>query len=970
MAEKLREHLRNKSQEHLHLKLLQSQWSFDEELIPKALQNVAAIFPHYSRHDASHSRQILINIERLLGDTLTSLTATDTWLLLEAAYWHDIGMVVTANDIVTDMQTVEFKHYVSEIASQRGHELQVFAQTFSSMDPRDCFSSAETPQQAYENYRQFLAGWYRIRHSGQVAEIIDDPWEKTGIASPRNELVPKRLFRLLGQICRSHGSSFGSTLESLPFCETGMATEDCHPRFVACLLRLGDLFDLDDNRFCPVMLRIAGIIPASTQAHIDKHLAITHFRLDPDRVEITAICKNYEAYEATDQWFRWIEDELRNQMTHWKDIVPNRLFGLLPTLGRLEVNLAPPHEILDPGQRPRFGVDPEQTIELLQGAGLYRDKWQSLRELLQNAIDATLIRIWLTHAENPDSNGKDIDWQNPLSPEVKRIFNLYPLEVRVFRLSKAESSRVSWQLDIRDKGIGISKQDLTFLRSVGSSCKNAERRLIIDRMPDWMRPSGAFGIGLQSAFLIADEVNFETISLLSGDSLKITMTSPLGLRRGIIYIQSHKKPPGRESGTLLSLVVESEAIPKQVTIKHEDSFVASILAEFDPVRMADIPYETAMMVDEIIKFSALSPLSIDLNFDGQFLELRKLDLRFDSSTKYFHAETGVMLVNHAFGSYERGRSSTIAFRGQRIDKYHPRVPFIIFLADILAEPAEKTLTINRNDIKEKVRRHIDQLLVDTITGYLGSKNCQALSPEEEHAASAFLLWYQRETARKDLENKWKNLMISETGLSITEMCKKNEFKLYLTGQQRTSIEKGLEDSWIVESHQALSPRYELLLKNWSDEKGFVQHELAADGNHSILHFSKETLPPFGDAYLKKRLLDQAKREYGMVGGRYSMPAWGKYEILSTDVVQLSWCFSLSDYHHYQNVFILPFFFAYRDKRVTTDGFDELCTWVMRHKLSHEVKISDIRAAYEEFINWVDYKVMAESVEWKTLRGIH
>lgn len=394
MAEKLIKHLRLKSEEHSHLRLLQAQWNFDEELIPKALQSVAAIFPHYSRHDASHSRQILINIERLLGDKVTTLSATDTWLLLEAAYWHDIGMIVTSTDIEVDLNCIEFQQYVNQIASQNGHELQDFAKNFSTLDPTTCFSGAETPHQAVERYRQLLAGWYRVRHPLRAADIVNDPWEKAGIASPRNELVPRRLFRLLGQICGLHGSNFDAIMESLPFCETGMATEDCHPRFVACLLRLGDLFDLDDNRFCPVMLRVAGEIPPSSQAHIDKHISIRHFRLDPDRVEITAVCEKYEGYEATDQWFRWIEDELRNQMSHWKDIVPNREFGLLPTLGNLEVNLAPPREILDPGLRPRFGVDPQQTIELLQGAGLYSNRWQGLRELLQNAVDATLMRIW------------------------------------------------------------------------------------------------------------------------------------------------------------------------------------------------------------------------------------------------------------------------------------------------------------------------------------------------------------------------------------------------------------------------------------------------------------------------------------------------------------------------------------------------------------------------------------------------
>lgn len=94
MADLLIRHLNEKGQEHSSLAMLVNQWGFDQQLIPKALQNVGSLFPHYSRHDESHSKQILVNIERLLADNLSLLTATDTWLLLEAAYWHDIGMVI------------------------------------------------------------------------------------------------------------------------------------------------------------------------------------------------------------------------------------------------------------------------------------------------------------------------------------------------------------------------------------------------------------------------------------------------------------------------------------------------------------------------------------------------------------------------------------------------------------------------------------------------------------------------------------------------------------------------------------------------------------------------------------------------------------------------------------------------------------------------------------------------------------
>jgi len=83
MATQLIKHLNTCAVNDHVYKPLEAQWSFDEKLIAKALQNVGRYFPHYSRHDESHSRQILVHIERLLGpDNIAKLTATDTWLLL------------------------------------------------------------------------------------------------------------------------------------------------------------------------------------------------------------------------------------------------------------------------------------------------------------------------------------------------------------------------------------------------------------------------------------------------------------------------------------------------------------------------------------------------------------------------------------------------------------------------------------------------------------------------------------------------------------------------------------------------------------------------------------------------------------------------------------------------------------------------------------------------------------------------
>ena len=78
---------------------LWAQWTFDRQLVGRALGAVATTFPHYSLHDASHSDTILRQIARVLGPRrIALLGATDLWLLLEAAYHHDVGMVLTEED--------------------------------------------------------------------------------------------------------------------------------------------------------------------------------------------------------------------------------------------------------------------------------------------------------------------------------------------------------------------------------------------------------------------------------------------------------------------------------------------------------------------------------------------------------------------------------------------------------------------------------------------------------------------------------------------------------------------------------------------------------------------------------------------------------------------------------------------------------------------------------------------------------
>lgn len=540
MSAGLIKHLKRKTEEDSNTRILMSQWEFDEKLVGKSLENVGSYYPHFSSHNESHSQQILVNIERLLGSNIEKLTATDTWLILEAAYWHDIGMLFNADEVQEVIEDDSFKDYVAELASNNVQDLHEFAKVWHEDGWEAALIHYDNPYKGVEKYRQMVAEWYRKGHAKNSNEVVLKPFEKLNISSPRTELLPKRIYRYLGQICWSHGRNFEEVMSLLPFRQTGMGTEDCHPRFVACLLRLGDLFDIDDNRFCPVMARQVGNMPSLSKTHKHKHQAIREFQLDSETVSVTAICSTEMAYIECRNWFDWIREEIQNQMSQWKNIVPHRDFGLLPTINKLDVEMDDSKILLN-NKPMKFSLDERSAIELLQGNNLYKDDMSIYRELIQNAIDATMIRVWLEHH-------KDESFENthPYDENTRKLFTKYPITLDCIKTADNEKNTV-WKISIEDCGIGISKKDLEYMQKISGSKNNIEKQKIIRQMPEWMRPSGEFGIGLHSAFLLMkglpsedQKITIFTKSRLTHESLRIELNSPLSGKSGYCFIEKIK----------------------------------------------------------------------------------------------------------------------------------------------------------------------------------------------------------------------------------------------------------------------------------------------------------------------------------------------------------------------------------------------------------------------------------------------
>lgn len=689
MSTRLIQHLKNKCEADANVAILYAQWEFDQKLVGKALENIGGFYPHFSNHNASHSQQILVNIERILGDDVDLLSATDTWLILEAAYWHDVGMLVDAKNAKEVHTNPDFNFMIQTIANEKGHDLQKFCQAYVENNWLSAIGTLDHPFDGVEKYRQLIAEWFRRGHDKRVGKLVEDPFKDLGITSPRTELLPNRIYRYLGQICVSHGMNFSTLMETIPYKQTGLGTENCHPRFIGCLLRLGDLFDLDDNRFCPVMAKHVSNMPSISKHHHDKHLSLREFQLDKRTVKLVAECPDEMSYVETQNWFGWIREEFQNQMSQWNLIVPDLKFGSLPTIEQLDVKMEVKFEngvkkekLLLNNKPMKFKLDEKNAMELLQGANLYSDEYSIYRELIQNSIDATMLRIWL---EEDQEKLKEL---HPYHEDFLKILEKYPLRLEINKVKNIEGTLDSiWEFQIIDQGIGMSMVDLGYMQTMAGSNRNTHKKKIISEMPQWMRPSGEFGIGLHSAFLLTKDlpvdmqsIRFDTYSYFSHDSLDIEMSSPLGGKQGYCFITKNIGDT-RKIGTATKFYIKVNFDLEKIEGDQNFNFI-----NIDAFEKKWGTYEKEKIYEKILKNAPICTLGFSKKLISDVIWDKEKQVAF--------------YIKNSIDDADNIKS--FFFKGQKVEINNYReyglshCNYIDYMVDIYGVNAEKVLNISRD----------------------------------------------------------------------------------------------------------------------------------------------------------------------------------------------------------------------------------------------------------------------------------
>jgi hypothetical protein len=506
----------------------------------------------FTLHDGDHLFRVLHLMEKLLTEQIIkSLSSPELMLLILSAFFHDIGMSPDENEVLTWRKVWDDKPDLKDASEER---------TFNEFNR---FYSAKPEQQEIieslinqgkntnaDTIKAYMITEYiRQTHSERAREIIDRDWNNKIVYRDSDLTVE------FAQICFSHNEDALTLLELDKNFLCGSNTVACLP-LVGVILRLADILDFDAKRTPPVLYSHLYVRQPISIKEWNKHRAVEAWEISPDLIQFSAKCK-HPAIEASIHEFCNIID---HELSICNNIVSN-LNDFNKSKGR-EIVLKFPFKVnrekirteRDIHNKPKyiyrdtqFNLSKRQVIDLLMGTKLYGNPEVTLRELLQNSIDACLLR-----------EAQEKKWGNPYNPEISVKYYTEDKDII---------------LEIEDNGTGMDQYIIdNYYSKVGSSFyKSTDFYNLKSESNADFTPTSRFGIGILSCFMVADTLIVDTKRVYaqhkSSDALNITVEG----QESIFWIREGKR---EMPGTTTKLILRKARNPWDKM--SEEAFVKSV----------------------------------------------------------------------------------------------------------------------------------------------------------------------------------------------------------------------------------------------------------------------------------------------------------------------------------------------------------------------------------------------------------
>jgi molecular chaperone HtpG len=445
----------------------------------------------YTLHDEVHLFRVLALIELLIPLELTKkLSLPELMLLILSAFFHDLGMAPSSDEFEEWSKCFDLVTLTSDYESKDFSDFKSFCegQNYDLQQVIALYSNGKITQ-ADQLKDYWISEFIRKTHASRARKIIAKYW------NGKIKYHDVDLTNDFAQLCYSHNqsASFVSELDSELLC--GQDVYVSLP-FVAVILRLADILDFDAKRTPAILFSQMNVKNPISIKEWNKHRAIQSWEIKPGYICFHAKC-SHPAIEATIKEFCDLIDKelilakaIFGDITHYAKNNKKQYDSVQLPAKVDRSKIEPERDIFGEPKylfrNTQFLLEKGHVIDLLMGTKLYGKTDVPLRELVQNSIDACLLRQALQKK-----------WAVDYTPTVS------------IKLYEANDDLV---LEVNDNGIGMDQEIIDkFYSRIGSSFyKSPEFYELKAITKANFQPTSRFGIGILSCFMITDEIHVET----------------------------------------------------------------------------------------------------------------------------------------------------------------------------------------------------------------------------------------------------------------------------------------------------------------------------------------------------------------------------------------------------------------------------------------------------------------------------
>lgn len=483
--------------------------------VSKWLPQVTQLFPHYPSHALDHSDRIVFQLSRLLfseAKPCISFSPIEVYCLLCSVYLHDIGMVVPPSEVVRILSSAQWKEYVAPDGN--GNHLYVaYERARRSADS----SGGETSAFLADRLLRFiLADFVRRDHHERGRTVLEMHAFLRQLVDDGDSVA----FQTISDIGVAHGLDRAELSDESRFPEERDVVDGkVNVRFLARLLRIGDLLDMSTSRADPMTASSIGPLPPDAVPHWRQYSSKKHENITPEIIEFTFECEDQDTHRVLRDWFGWLEEEVHTagleqlhskRHSDWK--APHCLIKSQASSDSIDC-VQKPTIIIRPRKNASYRfhdwkleLDHELVLQRLI-YDVYEEPAVFVRELIQNASDATRCQMYSDYAVAYP--GYDLPTRPTQFPAEFRA--LYPISIHLtfedVSLTADGPTERRLIVTIEDRGTGMNEEIIRrYFLQVGRSYYQSNEF----RENYKFAPTSRFGVGFLSVFAVSRDVTVET----------------------------------------------------------------------------------------------------------------------------------------------------------------------------------------------------------------------------------------------------------------------------------------------------------------------------------------------------------------------------------------------------------------------------------------------------------------------------